>query len=216
MINASFNSEGEVMRKFLVLPYVLLIVLVLSACSGGGFKADYKLDVEPFAFTNQHNKEVALDDLEGEVWLAQFVFSNCTSVCGPMMHNMAELQDELIKENVEDYKIISFTVDPKVDSPEVLQTYLDQYAPSDESKWEMLTGYKQEEISEIAKKSFATMVIPAVGSSDQVTHGVNFALVNQEGVVVKLYDGVGTAENPFKDYMGDIAKDMKALIKAGA
>ena len=204
------------MRKFLVLPYILLIVLVLSACSGGGFKADYKLDVEPFAFTNQHNEEVTLDDLEGEVWLAQFVFTNCTSVCGPMMNNMAELQDELGKENVEDYKIVSFTVDPKFDSPEALKSYLDEYAPSDESKWEMLTGYKQEEIAEIAKKSFATMVIPATESSDQVTHGINFALVNQEGVVVKLYDGVGKAENPFKDYMDDIVKDMKALIKTGA
>ena len=204
------------MRKFLVLPYVLLIVLVLSACSSGGFKADYKLDVEPFAFTNQHNKEVKLDDLKGEVWLAQFVFTNCTSVCGPMMNNMADLQDELVKQNVEDYKIVSFTVDPKVDSPEVLQTYLDNYAPSDESKWEMLTGYRQEEITEIAKKSFATIVIPATESSDQVTHGTRFALVNQEGVVVKLYDGYGTPDNPFGDYMGDIVKDMKALIKTGA
>ena len=204
------------MRKILVLPYVLLIALVLSACSGGGFKADYKMDVEPFAFTNQHNKEVTLDDLKGEVWLAQFVFTNCTSVCGPMMNNMADLQDELVKENVEDYKIVSFTVDPKFDTPEALQTYLDNYAPSDESKWEMLTGYRQEEISELAKKSFATMVIPATESSDQVTHGTRFALVNQEGVVVKLYDGYGTPENPFKDSIDDIVNDMKALIKTGA
>lgn len=204
------------MRKLLVLPYVLLIVLVLSACSGGGFKPDYKLDVEPFAFTNQHNEEVTLDDMKGEVWLAQFVFTNCTSVCGPMMNNMAELQDELVKENVEDYKIVSFTVDPEVDSPEALQTYLDQYAPSDESKWEMLTGYKQEKIIEIARQSFATIVIPATESSDQVTHGIYFALVNQEGVMVKLYDGVGKAESPFEDYMDDIVKDMKALIKTGA
>lgn len=216
IINASFNNEGEIMRKYLVLPYVLLIVLVLSACSSDGFKADYKLEIEPFAFTNQHNEEVTLDDLKGEVWLAQFVFSNCTSVCGPMMHNMAELQDELIKENVEDYKIVSFTVDPKFDSPEVFKSYLELYAPTDESKWEMLTGYKQEVISEIAKKSFATMVIPAVGDDDQVTHGTSFALVNQEGVVVKLYDGVGSPEKPFKDSMDGIVKDMKALIKKGA
>lgn len=215
MINASFNSEGEIMRKLLILPYVLLIALVLSACSGG-FNPDYKLDIKPFAFTNQHNEEVSLDDLEGEVWLAQFVFTSCTSVCGPMMHNMAELQDALIKEDVEDYKIVSFSVDPKNDTPEVLQTYLEEYAPTDESKWEMLTGYKQEEISEIAKKSFATMVIPATEGSDQVTHGINFGLVNQEGVVVKLYDGVGTAEKPFNEYMDDIVDDMKALIKQGA
>ena len=216
MINASFNCEGEIMRKLLVLPYVLLIALVLSACSSGGFNPDYKLDIKPFAFTNQDNEEVSSEDLKGEVWLAQFVFTKCTSVCGPMMFNMAELQDALIKEDIEEYKIVSFSVDPRNDTPEVLQAYLEEYAPTDESKWEMLTGYKQEDISELAKKSFATMIIPAMEGSDQVTHGVQFGLVNQEGVVVKLYDGVGTAEKPFEEYKDDIVDDMKALIKQGA
>ncbi|QUW22327.1 SCO family protein [Sporosarcina sp. Marseille-Q4063] len=197
------------MHKFFRTSFVLLIVLILGACSGNEFKPDYKLKIEPFTFTNQHNEEVSLDDLKGEVWLAQFVFSNCTSVCGPMMVNMAELQDKLIKEKVEDYKIVSFTVDPAVDSPEVLQGYLDLFAPSDESKWEMLTGYKQDEIAEIAKKSFATIVADDP-NSDQVTHGVSFALVNQEGLVVKLYNG--NDDVPFDD----IVKDMKALIKQGA
>lgn len=203
------------MRNFLKLPLVLVLLLILSACSSE-FKADYKLEIEPFSFTNQHEEEVTLDDLKGEVWLAQFVFTNCTSVCGPMMHNMAELQDALVAEDVEDYKIVSFTVDPAVDDPQTLQVYLDQFAPSDESKWEMLTGYRQEKIMEIAKKSFATIVAPAPEGSDQVTHGVSFALVNQEGQTVKLYNGTGDADAPFKDYMDDIVKDMKTLIKQGA
>jgi protein SCO1 len=197
------------MHKFFRTSFIVLIVLILGACSGNEFKPDYKLKIEPFTFTNQHNEEVSLDDLKGEVWLAQFVFTNCTTVCGPMMVNMANLQDELIKEKVENYKIVSFTVDPAVDSPEVLQGYLDVFAPSDESKWEMLTGYKQDEIAEIAKKSFATIVADDP-NSDQVTHGVNFALVNQEGLVVKLYNG--NDDVPFED----IVKDMKALIKQGA
>lgn len=197
------------MHKFFRTSFIVLIVLILGACSGSEFKPDYKLKIEPFTFTNQHNEEVSLDDLKGEVWLAQFVFTNCTTVCGPMMVNMANLQDELIKEKVEDYKIVSFTVDPAVDSPEVLQGYLDVFAPSDESKWEMLTGYKQDEIAEIAKKSFATIVADDP-NSDQVTHGVNFALVNQEGLVVKLYNG--NDDVPYDE----IVEDMKALIKQGA
>ncbi|WP_210468915.1 SCO family protein [Sporosarcina sp. 6E9] len=197
------------MHKFFRTSFIVLIVLILGACSGNEFKPDHKLKIEPFAFTNQHNEEVSLDDLKGQVWLAQFVFSNCTTVCGPMMVNMANLQDELIKEKVEDYKIVSFTVDPAFDTPEVLQGYLDVFAPSDESKWEMLTGYKQDVISEIAKKSFAQIVVDDP-NSDQVTHGTRFALVNQEGLVVKLYNG--NDDVPFED----IVKDMKALIKQGA
>lgn len=209
MINVSFDSGGEVMRKLFRLPIALLFVLVLGACSGGGFKAEHKYKIEPFAFTNQHDKEVTLDDLKGEVWLAQFVFSNCTTVCGPMMVNMANLQDQLIDEKIEDYKIVSFSVDPKFDTPEVLTTYLDDYNPTDETKWEMLTGYTQEEIASIANKSFKTVVIDDP-NSDQVTHGTSFYLVNQEGEVVKTYSG--NSDVPFDE----IAQDMKSLIKTGA
>lgn len=197
------------MRKFYTFSFMLILVLVLSACSSDKFKADYKLEIEPFAFTNQDNEEVTLEDLKGEVWLAQFVFSNCTTACGPMMVNMAELQDKLIEKDVEDYKIVSFTVDPKVDSPEVLKDYLDVFNPSDKSKWVMLTGFKQDKIAEIARKSFATLVIDEPGT-DQVTHGTSFALVNQDGLVVKLYEGL--ADVPYET----IVKDMKALIKQGA
>lgn len=203
------------MRKILIVPVLFTVMLILSACSSDGFKADYKLEVKPFTFTNHEGEEVSLDDLKGDVWIAQFIFTNCTTFCGPMMHNMAELQDALIEEGVEDYKIVSFTVDPKVDSPEVLKDYLKVFAPKDESKWEMLTGFKQDEIIELAKKSFYTMVANDP-NSDQVVHGGSFILVDQNGNTVKLYDGVGTPEEPFVDKIDDIVKDMKALIKRGA
>lgn len=203
------------MRKFFMLPLVFIFTIILSACSSNEFKADYNLEIKPFTFTNHHNEVVSLEDLKGDVWLAQFVFTNCTTVCGPMMHNMAELQDALIEEGVEDYKVVSFTVDPAVDSPEILGDYLDVFAPADESKWEMLTGYKQNEIIELAKKSFYTMVADDP-NSDQVIHGTSFVLVDQNGYTVKLYDGAGTPEEPFKNHMDDIVADMKALIKKGA
>lgn len=198
------------MRK-LLFPIVLIVVLLLSACSSDdGFKADYKEAVKPFTYTNHLNEKVSLDDLKGEVWLAQFVFTNCTTVCGPMMHNMAELQDALIEKGVEDYKIVSFTVDPVVDKPDVMKAYLEQFAPSDESKWEMLTGYKQSEIIEVAKKSFFTIVANDP-NSDQVVHGTSFILVDQEGNVVKMYNGVKDGDKVFAEYMDDIANDIKAL-----
>lgn len=198
------------MRK-LLFPIVLIGTLLLSACSSGDdFKADYKEAVKPFSFTNHHNEEVSLEDLKGDVWLAQFVFTTCTTVCGPMMHNMAELQDALIEKGVENYKIVSFTVDPAYDKPDIMKAYLEQFAPSDESKWEMLTGYKQSEIIEVAKKSFFTIVAEEP-NSDQVVHGTSFVLVDQEGNVVKMYNGVKEEDRAFSEYMDDIANDIKAL-----
>lgn len=198
------------MRKKLLLPYVLFVALVLAACSGpGGFKADFEYQIEPFKMTNQHSEEVSLDDLKGQVWLAQFVFTKCTSVCPPMMTNMVEIESLLADEGVEDYKIVSFSVDPTVDTPEALQTYLDIFDVKDQSKWEMFTGYTQEYISQFATKSFKTLVIDDP-NGDQVTHDTKFFLVNQQGQIVKMYSG--SAEVPFEQ----IVKDMKALIKAGA
>lgn len=197
------------MRKKLVLPYVLLVVLILSACSGGGFKAEHNYKIEPFEFTNQHNEKVSLDDLKGNVWLAQFVFTVCTSACPPMMSNMADIDKKLIDEGVEDYKIVSFSIDPAVDTPELMQEYLDMYDVGDQSNWEMLTGYTQKIITDFAAKSFKTLVAD-IPDSDQVMHATYFSLVNQKGEVVKTYNGM--TDVPFDE----IVKDMKALSKEGA
>ncbi|MBO0586885.1 SCO family protein [Sporosarcina sp. E16_8] len=197
------------MRKKLLLPYVLLVVLILSACSGGGFKAEHNFKIEPFEFTNQHNEKVSLDDMKGKVWLAQFVFTVCTSACPPMMSNMADIDKKLIDEGVEDYKIVSFSIDPAFDTPEIMQEYLDMYDVGDQKNWEMLTGYKQEDITNFAAKSFKTPVADIPGS-DQVMHAVHFFLVNQKGEAVKTYNGM--VDVPFDQ----IIKDMKALSKEGA
>lgn len=192
------------------LPIFLLLLLFVSACSApGGFKADHKYEVPPFEYTNQHGEKVSLDDLKGTVWLAQFVFTNCETVCPPMMMNMAQIESDLEKAGVKDYKIVSFSVDPKVDTPEVLKNYLELFNVKDESRWEMLTDFTQEEIAELAMKAFKTIVAD-IPDSNQVLHGTTFALVNQEGQVVKLYSG--NVDVPFDQ----IEKDVKALIKSGA
>ena len=197
------------MSKKLLLIYMLLVMVILSACTGGGFKEDHNYKVAPFEFTNQQNEQVSLDDLKGKVWIAQFVFTECTSACPPMMMNMAELDNQLGDEGVDDYKIVSFSIDPAVDTPEAMQEYVDMYDVRDQSRWEMLTGYKQEEITDFAAKSFKTLVAD-IPDSDQVMHAVTFSLVNQQGEVVKSYNGM--TEVPFDQ----IVKDIKALNKAGA
>ncbi|MET3574851.1 SCO family protein [Bhargavaea ullalensis] len=197
------------MRKLLSFTALALAAaLLLGACNAGKFQGDFNWKVQPFEFTDQHGEKVSLDDLKGHVWLAQFVFTNCDSVCPPMMFNMTELQDRIKDKGIADYKIVSFSVDPDHDTPEALQDYLDMFDVADESKWEMLTGYKQEDIGNFAVKSFKTPVIDDP-NSDQVTHGTSFFLVNQEGHAVKSYDGY--VDVPFDI----ITEDMEALIKEG-
>lgn len=207
MMNVSSVSGGSKMKRKIVLILTLILMLLVGACSGpGGFKADHHYEIQPFTYTNQHNKSVSLDDLTGTVWIGQFIFTNCTTVCLPMMSNMTKLQDMLQEEGITDYKIVSFSVDPANDTPEALQSYLTEFGVADESKWEMLTGYKQEEIAQLAAKSFKTLVAD-IPDSDQVMHGVSFSLVNKEGQVVKTYNGAEDVQ------FDQIVKDMKALIR---
>src|SRR5690625_1768044 len=108
------------MRKILFL-IVIISSLVLSACGKKEFIAETDWKVEDFSSVNQENEKVELADLEGEVWIADFIFTNCATVCPPMTVNKAELQDALKNENISNVRLVSFSVDPDIDTPEVLK-----------------------------------------------------------------------------------------------
>ena len=185
----------------------LIGAILLSACSSGnGFKAETDWKVQDFNYDNQRGEKVSLEDLKGKVWLADFIFTSCTTVCPPMTFNMINIQEKLIEEGVKDYQIVGFSVDPEVDKPEVMADYLSKFNSPDESKWQLLTGYKMDEISNLARDSFKTIVIDDP-NSNQVIHGSSFFLVDKNGVVVKSYSG--TDEVP----VDEIVSDMKALSK---
>jgi protein SCO1 len=182
--------------------------ILLAGCSNSDFQAETDYEVADFTYTNQNNEKVSLKDLEGKVWIADFIFTNCETVCPPMTFNLTKLQKELKKAGVEDYKIVSFSVDPEKDTPQALKEYISKYE-ADTGKWELLTGYKFEEIKDFAEHSFKSIVAKDP-NSDQVIHQTSFFLVNQEGVVVKNYSG--NSDVPYEE----ITSDMKTLIKEGA
>ncbi len=82
---------------------------------------------------------MSLDNLKGKWWIADFIFTNWTTVCLPMTNNKSILQRKL-KDNNLDVQLVSFSVDPDFDSPEVLKEYAEQYGV-DFSNWSFLTGY---------------------------------------------------------------------------
>lgn len=194
-------------KKYMLLAFLIVSAVILAACGNGGFKADHNWKVQDFTYTNQNNETVSLEDLKGEVWLADFIFTNCDTVCPPMTYNLTLLQEKLKEEGIEDYRIVSFSVDPEVDTPETLSEFISKY-DADTSKWDLLTGYSQDHISQFAEKSFKSLVANDP-NNDQVVHQTSFYLVNQEGVTVKSYGGY--EEVPFDQ----IAMDIEALIKEG-
>lgn len=185
------------MLKTKWLALVLALSLFLAGC-GQEITDPVSWEIEDFTFTNQNNEDFSLEDLEGEIWLADFVFTNCTTVCLPMMTNMTEIQKQLEQEGL-DVRIVSFSVDPTIDSPEILKSYAENYG-ADLGSWDLLTGYSPEKIDQFAMENFKT-VARKPENEDQVVHGTSFYLVDRDGVVRKLYDGINP---PAEEILNDI------------
>ena len=178
------------------------LLLLLTACGGYNIETTMSRDVEPFEFTTQDNETLSHEDLEGDWWIADLIFTNCTTVCLPMTTNKSLLQDKIQEENL-DVKLVSFSVDPDYDTPEVLREYADEY-DADLDNWAFLTGYDFDTIKEMSIKSFQAPLLEPPEGDDQVTHGTSFYLVSPEGEVIKNYNGVESAETDV--IMGDLRR----------
>lgn len=179
------------------------LIFFLNGCNNLPIEANMSEEVNDFSFTNQNNDTVKLDDFNGEWWIADFVFTNCTTVCLPMTSNMSLLQEKMTENDIT-VQLVSFSVDPDYDTPEVLKKYGQEYE-ADFSSWHFLTGYDFKTIKELSIKSFRAMLKEPEYGSDQVTHDVRFFLVNPQGEVVKSYDGVKASS------MDEILQDLLTL-----
>ncbi|MBX0359605.1 SCO family protein [Halobacillus sp. Nhm2S1] len=186
------------MKRFLLLSLFAGIVVFLAACGSNELENTLDWEVQSFEGTTQEGESFSTDDMEGKVWLANFIFTNCNTVCPPMTRNMVKIQEQLKKEDI-NAEIVSFSVDPTVDSPEVLKEFGKKYGV-DHSNWSFITEYTQEEISTFAQESFKTSAVKTEGN-DQVIHGTAFYLINEEGLVLKKYKG--DTEVPFEQIVED-------------
>ncbi|CAM4061068.1 SCO family protein [Lederbergia lenta] len=187
--------------KKLSLFILLSIVLILSACSS----EKRGTPIEDFNYTNQDGEPFGLKDLEGKVWLADFVYTYCPKECPLMTLHMSQIQQDVIDAGLEDVQFVSFSIDPEIDSPEVLKAYGEGF-DADFSTWHFLTGYSQEEIEDYAPKNFKT-IVKKPRDDDTVIHGLDFYLMNKQGEIIGNYPAY--EDVPFKQ----ILKDIKSAVK---
>jgi protein SCO1/2 len=190
------------LNKKVMTAILITMLLIVSGCGGNG--VDIPSDattVTDFTFTNQNGSEYGLAQLKNKVWVADFIFTNCETVCPPLTANMSKLQ-EMAKEEGLEVEFVSFSVDPENDTPEKMLAFAQQF-DADFTNWNFLTGYSQSEIEAFAPESFAAHV-QKPKSTDQVIHGLRFYIVNKDGIVVKSYNGL---ENPpYEEMLQDIEK----------
>jgi protein SCO1/2 len=185
-------------RKTTLLLFGIILVL-LSACGSNGLSDTLDWEVQNFQATTQNEKPFSVEEMEGKVWLANFIFTSCETICPPMTRNMAKVQDMLKDENIE-AEIVSFSVDPTVDTPEKLKEFGSEHG-AEFSNWTFVTEYKQKQIQNFAQESFKTVAMKTEGN-DQVTHGSSIYLVGKEGKVLKKYKG--DVDVPYEQIVDDV------------
>jgi protein SCO1/2 len=180
-------------------------MIILSACTSNEKKVEdsfpLHMNVQTFKAINQDGKSFTASKLKGKVWIANFLFTHCDTVCSPMTANMAKLQQKISVAGLH-AEIVSFSIDPDQDNPAILKGYA-KGVGANFANWNLLTGYKQEFIESFANKSFMAPAAKLDGSN-QFVHSTNFYLVDKDGVVLQKYDGVTSP--PYEQIVNDIKK----------
>ena len=149
--------------------------------------------IEDFSLTERSGRTVTKKDLLGKPWVACFVFTRCAGPCPRVSGQFYQLQKDL-KDT--DFKLVTFTVDPKNDTPEVLSRYAESVG-ADPEKWLFLTG-DQKDIFHLIEKSFLMPVQentgPARKPGFEVIHTTNVMLVDKDGRVLGKYNAVNDEE----------------------
>jgi protein SCO1/2 len=150
----------------------------------------YNHKIAPFAFTNQNGIKVTNKDYEGKIYVVDFFFTTCQTICPKMTDNMVWLQDK-IKDNPK-VKLLSHSVFPDEDTVEVLKKYAKEKGVID-AKWNLVTG-NQKEIYKIARQSYLVVKTGKPEELYDMVHTENFVLVDQKGRIRGFYNGLNIDE----------------------
>lgn len=156
--------------------------------------------IPDFEFTNQNKKTITNEDYLGKVYVVEFFFATCPTICPVMNENLLEVQDEFYGNM--DFGIASFTINPRHDTPEVLKEHAEKLGVK-LPHWNFLTG-DQDEIYELANKGFNIYVREDEKAEGGFEHSGFFALIDQEGYIRSRKDEAG---NPIIFYQGSVPRN---------
>lgn len=160
--------------------------------------------VPHFKFVNQNNDTISNNNYENKVYLVEFFFTTCPSICPIMNSNLVKLQNSFSRSK--DFGIASFTINPVHDTPEVLKAYADKYGVRNPN-WNMMTG-DLKTIYELANTGFNLYAGANPNAEGGFEHSGFFALVDKNGYIRSRVDNFG---NPIVYYDGTEDSGVKML-----
>lgn len=146
--------------------------------------------IQNFQLINQYNEEISKQTVAGKLYVANFFFVSCQSICPEMSSNLKDVQAAF--ENDGSLLILSHSINPIHDSVAVLSQYAQVYGAK-KNKWHLLTGIKKE-IYELAKTSYLVNAIEDDGSAEGFLHSELFLLIDTQGRIRGMYDGTNKVE----------------------
>ena len=159
--------------------------------------------IKSFEFLNQNGEIISEKDYEGFIYVADFFFTTCPSICPLMTNNMVNIQNYIKDKNK--VKLLSFSVTPEIDSVPVLKEYSIKKGV-DDKYWNLLTGDKSK-IYSLARKSFLVVKENGESNSHDMIHTENFVLVDREKRIRGFYDGTDDKD------MQVLKKDIEILLE---
>ena len=155
-------------------------------------------EIPSFYLVDQNDELFTLQNMEGKVWLADFIFTTCAGPCPIMTERMKTVQKDF--KDYENMRFVSFTVNPDYDTPEILSDYVDRNR-IDTTTWSFITG-NYEDIQSLLGEGFK------MGDVEEIVfHSTQFALVDDKGIVRGYYSGTEPSEHK------SLKRDIKYLLK---
>ncbi|HLV63334.1 MAG TPA: SCO family protein [Galbibacter sp.] len=164
-------------------------------------RKDHK--IADFKLINQNGDTITQENYKNKIYVADFFFTTCLSICPMMTDNMVRIQEEI--KNNPDVMLLSHTVTPLIDTVEQLKKYAQEKGVMDH-KWNLVTGDKKQ-IYELARKSYLAVKTTGDGGPFDMIHTENFILVDKDKQIRGFYDGT----NP--DEIDKLLHDIEILQK---
>jgi protein SCO1/2 len=160
--------------------------------------------IADFAFVNQVGDTIRKEDMAGKIYVADFFFTTCPTICPVMKKEMLRVYEQFKGEP--NFRILSHSIDPSHDTQAVLKDYAEKLGVPDAATWNFLTG-DQEKIFEIGQTSYLTTTMADDMEPGGFLHSGAFLLVDQQGRIRGVYDGTKTEQ--VDRLLADIPKLLK-------
>lgn len=185
------------------IPAALALLIVVAGCSRETLPV--LGTVPPFALTERAGTPLASDALAGRVWIADFIFTRCPGVCPVLSQRMGELRPKLAQGD-DGVRLVSISVDPVFDTPEVLRPYAERFQAGPE--WVFLTG-SRDEVGRLLRDGFKVGFADDGPAAMPITHSERFVLVDRDMQIRGYYVGTDPAD------LARLVDDANALARAG-